>query len=246
MKATCALLQKDREQLIDHNAALAERVESLTASLARAEEEGRRWQGDAAAAQEVGPAGLGFAGGRAGCAMRPSESCRRAAGAGNRPHLTPLPAPWLPAALRGGGGRAARGRGRGALAAAGRGAAGGRGGAAGCRAGGGGAEQEGAAPRGGPGGGAEQRATACGSRQALTAGWQVLCAALVDLTTCKLPRPPSAAAAERPAAGAARNDRHAGAGGEPGGAAAPGAGGAGGGGGGALPGAARSRKQTGL
>lgn len=52
-KATCALLQKDREQLIDHNAALAERADALAAGLARAEEEAQRWQAEAAAEQKV-------------------------------------------------------------------------------------------------------------------------------------------------------------------------------------------------
>lgn len=82
IKATCALLQKDREQLIDHNAALTERVgggweagepqasssghattrtapppppqvDSLTGSLERAKEAALQWQQDAAAAAEV-------------------------------------------------------------------------------------------------------------------------------------------------------------------------------------------------
>ncbi|PRW20240.1 phragmoplast orienting kinesin-1 isoform X1 [Chlorella sorokiniana] len=52
VKATCALLQKDREQLIDHNAALAERVDSLGGSLERADSAAQRWEADAQAAQQ--------------------------------------------------------------------------------------------------------------------------------------------------------------------------------------------------
>ncbi|EFN50818.1 hypothetical protein CHLNCDRAFT_59403 [Chlorella variabilis] len=51
-KATCQLLQKDREQLIDHNAALMERVDSLQSSLRLGKEALRQSQQDAATAQE--------------------------------------------------------------------------------------------------------------------------------------------------------------------------------------------------
>ena len=52
-KATCQLLQKDRESLIDHNAALTERVDQLQGNLERSDEALRRSQQDAAAALEV-------------------------------------------------------------------------------------------------------------------------------------------------------------------------------------------------
>ena len=52
-KATCQLLQKDRESLIDHNAALTERVDQLQGNLERSDEALRRSQQDAAAALDV-------------------------------------------------------------------------------------------------------------------------------------------------------------------------------------------------
>ena len=66
-KATCQLLQKDREQLIDHNAALTERVDQLQSNLERSDEVLRRSQQDAAAALDVSSGGTscihgGFAG----------------------------------------------------------------------------------------------------------------------------------------------------------------------------------------
>ncbi|KAL4451341.1 hypothetical protein ABPG77_009413 [Micractinium sp. CCAP 211/92] len=51
-KATCQLLQKDREQLIDHNAALAERVEQLSGCLERSEQSLQRLQQDLVAAAQ--------------------------------------------------------------------------------------------------------------------------------------------------------------------------------------------------
>ena len=52
-KATCQLLQKDREQLIDHNAALAERVEQLGGSLGRSKEALQAARQEAAELQQV-------------------------------------------------------------------------------------------------------------------------------------------------------------------------------------------------
>ncbi|PSC70673.1 Kinesin KIF15 [Micractinium conductrix] len=51
-KATCQLLQKDREDLIDLKAALAERVEQLSGHLERSEQAIRHLQAEALAAQE--------------------------------------------------------------------------------------------------------------------------------------------------------------------------------------------------
>lgn len=48
-----SLLPPLQLQLIDHNAALAERVDSLGGGLERAESSAQRWEADAAAAQQV-------------------------------------------------------------------------------------------------------------------------------------------------------------------------------------------------